>query len=119
MNDGRVKVRNATRDRLLAERAELAMNPLRRAVGLIGCHDWSAADGLVIWPGNSVHAFFMRLPIDVVHVSGEGGVLRLISAMRPWRLGPIVRRSRWMLELPAGRLSLTGTRVGDHLDVED
>jgi uncharacterized protein len=86
---------------------------------LIGRRDWSAADGLVVEPCNGVDTFFMRLPIDVVHVGAEGEVLRLLPAMRPWRLGPIVRRSRWVLELPAGSVDATGARLGDRLRVED
>ena len=115
----RVAVRNATRNCPLAERAEVASGLLRRAIGLIGRRDWSTADGLVIEPCNGVHTFFMRLPIDVVHVGAEGEVLRLLPAMRPWRLGPIVRRSRWVLELPAGTLNGAGTQVGDRVELED
>jgi uncharacterized membrane protein (UPF0127 family) len=115
----RVAVRNASRDCLLAGRAEVATGPLPRAIGLIGRRDWSAADGLVIEPCNSVHTFFMRLPIDVVHVGGEGEVLRLLPAMGPWRLGPIVRQSQRVLELPVGTIEATGTQVGDRLRVED
>lgn len=112
----RVAVRNASRDCVLAARAEVATGAPQRAIGLIGRGDWSAADGLVIEPCNGVHTFFMRLPIDVVHVASDGQVLRALEAMRPWRMGPVVRRSRWVLELPAGTLKRTGTVVGDRLE---
>ena len=114
----RLVIRNASRGRILAHRAEVADGWLRRAVGLIGRREFSAADGLVIEPCNGVHTFFMRLPIDVVHAASDGEVMRLIHALRPWRIGPIVRRSRWVLELPAGTLAGTGTRIGDRLEVE-
>jgi uncharacterized membrane protein (UPF0127 family) len=112
----KVAVRNATRGCLIAHRAEVADGVLRRALGLIGRRDWSTADGLVIEPCNSVHTFFMRLPIDVVFVASDGRVLRTVGALRPWRIGPIVFGSRWVLELPIGTLDRTGTVAGDHLE---
>lgn len=112
----RVAVHNASRGCLLAERAELATGFLRRARGLIGRRDWSAADGLVIEPCNGVHSFFMGLLIDVAHVGSDGRVLRTVPALGPWRVGPVVSGSRWALELPAGTLERTGTMVGDHLE---
>lgn len=114
----RVAVRNISRGSLLAERAELANGLVRRAFGLIGRRDWTAADGLVIEPCNAVHTCFMRLPIDVVYSAADGTVLRMVHALRPWRIGPVVHRSRWVLELPAGMLEGTGTTVGDFLQVE-
>lgn len=110
-------VRNASRGRLIAERAELAQNVWRRAVGLIGRRGWSSADGIIIEPCSAVHSFFMHFAIDIVHVASDGRVLRTTEAMRPWRIGPIVRGSRWVLELPAGTLAGTKTQVGDRLHV--
>jgi uncharacterized membrane protein (UPF0127 family) len=111
-----VEVRNASRGCRLAERAEVARGPLRRALGLIGRRDWSPADGLVIEPCNGVHTFFMRLTIDVVHVAADGRVLRAVSGLRPWRVGPVVFGSRRVLELPAGTVGRTGTRTGDRIE---
>jgi uncharacterized membrane protein (UPF0127 family) len=82
----RFAVRNASRGRRIAEHAELAQSVWRRAVGLIGRRGWWSADGLIIEPCNGVHSFFMRLPIDVVHLASDGQVLRTIEVMRPWRI---------------------------------
>jgi uncharacterized membrane protein (UPF0127 family) len=114
----RVTVRNATRGCVLAERAEMATGFLRRALGLMGRHDWSSADGMLIAPCNCVHTLFMGISIDLVHTSVEGTVLRTVRALRPWRVGPVVSGSRCVVELPVGVVESTGTRIGDHLEFE-
>jgi hypothetical protein len=55
----------------------------------------------------------MTFPIDVVHLDADSRVLRVVADLRPWRLGPLVRGSRLVVELPAGIVRATGTRVGD------
>ena len=113
-----VAVWNTSRQVYLATRAEVADSFVRRGIGLIGRADWSRSDGLVIRPCRSIHTFFMRLPIDVVHVGGDGTVCHVVPTLRPWRPGPIVLRSQCVIELPAGTVERTGTQVGDLLVVE-
>jgi uncharacterized protein len=90
---GLVRVRNLTRGSTVASRAELAASPLRRLAGLTGRRDWVGADGLLIRPCNSIHTFFVRMPIDVVFASRDGVVLDLAPARPAWRVGPIVLRA--------------------------
>jgi uncharacterized protein len=113
-----VRVRNLTRGSTVARRAELAAPPLRRLVGLMGRGTWVASDGLLIRPCNAIHTLFMRMPIDVVFASREGIVLDLAPARRPWRLGPVVLRAVWVLELPVGAIAASSTRFDDRLVAE-
>ena len=113
----RVAVRNTTRDCLLAQRAEVATTLLQRALGLIGRRDWAGGDGLVIEPCSAVHTLFMRLPIDVVYVGAEGRVLQTVRKLEPWRIGPVVLGSHWVLELPAGTTKQEVAQVGDRLEL--
>ncbi|HEY3111202.1 MAG TPA: DUF192 domain-containing protein, partial [Chloroflexota bacterium] len=63
--------------------------------------------------------FFMRMPIDVAFLDGDGKVLRVASGVPPWRIGPVAWRARRALELPAGVLAASATRPGDRLSFED
>src|SRR5688500_15532614 len=108
MADRRVRVVNVTRAALLAERADLADSFVARAQGLLGRVTLPAGEGLVIRPCNAVHTAGMAFSIDVVHLDGDGRVLRIAADLRPWRLGPLVRGSRVVVELPAGRPGRTG-----------
>jgi protein-S-isoprenylcysteine O-methyltransferase Ste14 len=55
----------------------------------------------------------MGYPIDVVHLDRDGVVLRVLRELPPWRIGPLVRRSHAVLELPAG--AGDAVREGDRL----
>jgi uncharacterized membrane protein (UPF0127 family) len=113
-----VRVINATRGAALAERAALADSMMTRAVGLLGQASLPEGSGLVIDPCTSIHMFFMRFAIDALYVAQDGTVLRVVSNLRPWRLGPISLSSRYVVELPAGTAARTGTQPGDQLRVE-
>jgi uncharacterized membrane protein (UPF0127 family) len=113
-----VRVINITRQTILAERAGFANSMLTRGLGLMGQAALPQGSGLVIDPCTSIHMFFMRFAIDALYVAQDGAVLRVVERLRPWRLGPIILRSRYVVELPAGTAERTGTQPGDILRVE-
>jgi len=117
-----VRVHNVTRGVDLAIHAEVAASPWRRFVGLMGKRELAVDGGLIIRPCNSIHMFFMRMPLDVLYcgASGPDGdpVLRVLAGIKPWRVGPIVRRSKYVLELPAGTVARTGTQQHDVIQLE-
>ena len=53
--------------------------------GLLGRGGLESGEGLLLRPAGSVHMFFMRFPIDVVFLSRDGEVLKIVSDLRPWR----------------------------------
>jgi uncharacterized membrane protein (UPF0127 family) len=57
--------------------------------------------------------FFMSIPLDVLHIDKQGRVVRVLHGIKPWRLGPIVPSSKWVVELPEGAARRTKTDVGD------
>jgi hypothetical protein len=113
-----VRVINITRQAMLAERAGFANSFTTRGVGLMGQATLPPGSGLVIDPCTSIHMFFMRFAIDALYVAEDGTILRVVARLRPWRLGPLILRSRYVVELPAGTAECTGTRPGDILRVE-
>ncbi len=61
--------------------------------------------------------FFMRFPIDAAFVNREGRILRIAANLRPWRIA-LSLRAYAVVELPAGTLAATATRVGDTLRLD-
>jgi uncharacterized membrane protein (UPF0127 family) len=114
----RWKVNNVTRGRLLADRAERAASFMERFKGLMGRRSLVFGEGMHIAPCNSIHTFFMRIPIDVAFLDKEGLIVKQIPAMPPWRLSSIYTRAHTVLELPAGTLSASQTQEGDRLAFE-
>src|SRR5215210_470475 len=98
----RLRVVNATRGSVLAERVEVAASSWRRMRGLLGRPPLAAGEGLLIVPCQGVHTMGMAYPIDVVHLDRDGVVRKVLRAIKPWRHGPLVWRSRMVLELAAG-----------------
>ncbi len=64
-----------------------------------------AGHGLWIEPCNSIHMFFMKFAIDVLFLDSGGRVKRVLLALKPWRVSPIVFGARTVVELPAGTLA--------------
>jgi uncharacterized membrane protein (UPF0127 family) len=114
----RLRVNNMTRDRLLADRAERATSFVDRFVGLMGRRSLAMGEGMHILPCNSIHTFFMRIPIDVAFLDREGVIVKQFSALPPWRATSVYFQARSVLELPAGTLQASGTQEGDRLVFE-
>ncbi len=112
-----VRVVNLTRGIVLAEHAGVADSFLRRGQGLLGRTQLPAGEGLVIVPCQSVHCIGMAFPIDVLYLDRAGRVLKVISGLEPYRLGPFVWRAHSVVELPAG--AAAGTEPGDLVEYHD
>ena len=111
-----VRVVNATRGAVLAERAELANSTWSRFRGLMGRTELPPGGGLVLRPGGAIHMFFMRMPLDVLHVDRRGRVTHVLRGIRPWRLGPLLVGGALAVELPSG--AAAETQPGDTVHVE-
>jgi uncharacterized membrane protein (UPF0127 family) len=111
-----VRVINRTRDEVLAERAELADNSWTRFWGLMGRRELPPGAGLVLQPGGGIHMWFMKIPLDVVHVDKRDRVTHVLRGIKPWRFGPLFVGGKRAIELPAG--TAARTQVGDEIDVE-
>jgi uncharacterized membrane protein (UPF0127 family) len=109
--------RNGTREVLLADEVRVADHFLARLRGLLGTRELPEGHGLLLVPCQSVHGLGMAYDVDVVHLARDGTVLAAFT-LRRGRLGPVVRGSWAVLELPIGTLLRTGTRVGDRVELE-
>lgn len=112
-----VRVVNRTRGVVLAERAELADNIWTRFMGLMGRAELPRGTGLVLKPGGGIHMWFMRIPLDVIHVDKRDRVTHVLRGIKPWRFGPLLVGGKLAIELAEGTAGQT--QVGDQVDIED
>jgi uncharacterized membrane protein (UPF0127 family) len=88
---------------------ELARSNRERRRGLLG------RDGLegALWlePCRQVHTFRMRFAIDVAHLDRRGRVLA-VRSMPPGRMGPLLLRTRSILEAESGSFERWGVAPG-------
>jgi len=101
----------------LAESADMADTSAKRRTGLLKHERLDPGDGLWIVPCESVHTFFMKFPIDLVYLDKQKKVRKVRHRVPAWRLS-VCLSAHSILELPAGTLEQTGTKVGDELVVE-
>jgi uncharacterized membrane protein (UPF0127 family) len=95
---GAVVLRREDDERVLCGHCVLADTLPRRLRGLLGRRELVAGEGIVLRPGWSVHTAFMRYPIDVVFVSADQVVLRIVAGLKPWRTA-ICRGAHDVVEL--------------------
>jgi uncharacterized membrane protein (UPF0127 family) len=107
---------NRTRDSVLAEHAELADNLWTCFMGLMGRRSLPPGGGLVLKPGGGIHMWFMRMPLDVIHVDKRDRVTHVLRGIKPWRFGPLFVGGKLAIELSAG--TAQSTQVGDEIVVE-
>ena len=86
---------------------------LRRLTGLIGRGQLAQGRALHFARCRSVHSLGMRLPIDVVFLSGSGEVLAT-NTLVPWRFANCSKATQ-VLELRAGEAARLGLRRGVQL----
>jgi len=109
---------NVTRDIVVAERVVWATGAAKRR-GLLGRDHLDKHEGMYLVPCQWIHMFGMQFPIDVAFLGRDGRVLALHHGLAPNRLSRPVLRAEGALELAAGVLRATGTRVGDIIELQD
>lgn len=114
-----MKLINETKGSILADYVEIADTWLTRLRGLLGRKGLTEKQGLILCPCNSVHTCFMKFNIDVLFFDKGGQIVYVIENMPPFRFSPLVSQAKYVLELPAGTLDLTGTSPGDRVAVLD
>ena len=109
---------NATRNTIIALKINLADNPLSRLVGLLKKSSLPKDGALVITPANCIHSFFMRFNIDLIFLDKQNKVVGVVENLKPFRVTRIFFRAHSVIELPAGRISETGTSLQDEISIE-
>ena len=112
-----VRITNATRGTVLAERCRVARSWRERMVGLLRSPEPQPGEGLLIERTSSIHMWFMRYAIDVVFVDLNGRVRKTVHRLRPWRIVPWAAGARDCVELGVGSIEASGTQPGDQLEI--
>jgi uncharacterized membrane protein (UPF0127 family) len=114
-----MRVFNQTRQILLINKGHIANTFWLRLKGLLGRASLQVGEGLILAGEKSIHTLFMKFPIDVIYVDKTHKVIRVDKNMVPYRLGPFLSQSTYILEMPVGSIRESETQVGDQLKFED
>jgi len=108
---------NLINQTVLADKIELANSFSKRLNGLIGRSGLNKGEALILFPCNAVHTFFMKFPIDVIFLDQEAVILEVVENLKPYRFSPIIVKAKYVIELPAGHITTTGTVKGHRLQI--
>ena len=120
-SDKKLRVRNATKGTVVADRAGIADTSQKRRTGLLEHTGLADGEGLWIVPCEAIHMFGMKFAIDVLFLDKKRKVLKVGAHMAASGLSRRMSASLMahsVLELPAGMAEKTRTEVGDQLELE-
>jgi uncharacterized protein len=109
--------KNLDTGRVVADKVAVADTRATRAVGLLNRSGLNPGEALWIVPSRGVHTCWMRFAIDVVALDERGVVVDQVTALKPWRIRLPRRGTAGVLELPAGALDATGTKIGHRIEL--
>jgi len=105
---------NTTRKTSLSDRCHLADTVFKRMIGLLNRSRFEPGEGLLLDKCYGIHTIGMRFPIDVLLLDQDLRVIRAVKAIPPFRTC-VVRKSVYVLELPAGSIERSLTQEGDQV----
>lgn len=109
---------NKSKNRILLEEATVATTFWARLKGLLGKTELKENEGLIIYPCNSVHTVGMKFSIDVIFVNEEDRVCKIIPDMKKTSFSPIVKGSRYVIEVESGFAKKYKVEVDDEILLE-
>jgi hypothetical protein len=74
-------------------------------------------DAMVFSNCNTIHTMFMSVKIDVAFITRDNIICGLKKALPPWMPFIHCGKAFTTLELPDGTIDLTGTQLGDIVDL--
>ena len=103
----------------LADNIKVAGTFWGRLKGLMFKSGLAKGECLIIRPCNIIHTFGMRFALDIIFAAERSEavyeVVHVTENIKPYRIGTLVPEADCVLELPAGTVKTSGTKVGDQL----
>jgi uncharacterized membrane protein (UPF0127 family) len=115
---GSLLITNVNKGSVICTQGILANTFRTRLFGLLGCDGLLPDTGLLIQPSSGVHTFGMSFPIDIVALDKDSKVVALSHDTIAWKVRGLSRKTRSVLELPAGRIRECGLEAGDEINVQ-
>jgi len=107
---------NLSKKKILSHSPIYAVDFFTRGRGMI-FRKFDDFDGMVFNRCNCVHTMFMTMQIDILFIDLDNRVCYLREKQVSWH--PWIRSGKAIavIELPSGKISETGTELGDILDL--
>jgi hypothetical protein len=104
---------------VIAEKISRYDTFFKRAAGLMFKKSLNGHDGILLEPCSSIHSFFMYMDIDCFFLDGDRRILKILWNFGPRRISSIIKGSRYVLEIPSGKVPKNSVNEGDILEFSD
>ena len=109
-----VKLKNK---QTLPHRVHLADSMYSRLIGLLGTIKADPLIALHIVPGNGVHTFGMKYPVDIVFLDKNHKVLHVVKYLQQNKITKIISSAKSIVEFLAGSVDKHNIVIGDYLNI--
>jgi len=110
-----------TTGKILAQNVEVADTFWRRFRGLMLRRKFPRGSALLFKlsrPGRyGVHMLFVKFPIDLLYLNENFVVVDICRNLKPWRIHRPKVKASYIVELPAGTISRTRTKLGQKIEL--
>jgi len=111
-----LKLINTWNDQILAQEVNKAQTFFQRFKGLMFTKSLEPTCALHIEPCQGIHTFFMKYSIDVLYLDRNDIIVAIEENLQPSKIGKMYPRTKSVIELPAGRVEKTQTKVGQTVE---
>ncbi len=113
---------NKTRKKILVKKLKICKNIFKKSIGLM--FSKKIKDVALVFPFKKekitlLHMFFVFYQIDVLFLNEHKEVTELKENLRPFTFYRPRNKAKYIIELPAGKIGQTKTRVGDKIEILD
>ena len=103
---------NQSNGKILADNILVASTFSTRLRGLMFTRVFPSNSAMHIIPCRSIHTFFMNYAIDVVYLDANFQIVAIDEMVASRKFGKIYKTAVSVVELPAGKVADTETKVG-------
>ncbi|MBE8163172.1 MAG: DUF192 domain-containing protein [Bdellovibrionaceae bacterium] len=108
-----MKLINQKNSKVLSTKVHMARSFKSRLKGLMFSNPLAHGHCLWISQCKSVHSCFMKFTLDILFVDKKLRVIKIIKALKPWRITFFYIKADSVMEFNAGELN--NIKVGDQL----
>lgn len=110
---------NIDTGKIIVEKFHIAQTFWQRLFGLITYKTLPDNEGMILINSNGIHTLFMRFPIDVLYVNEYYQIIEVYRDVKPWKLLPIRKKAKYVIEIPAGTIANSRTKKGHRVIIRD
>lgn len=105
-------------DVVIGDNIDIADNFFTRLRGLMFRKTLPQNSGLMIYPCNSIHMFFMNFPLDILFVDKNDNIVDYLENFDINKISKIYSNARYVVELPVGTIKLKNIQKNQKIFIQ-